>query len=47
MGGWHKRVAKRMPAMMEFNSPFGGGMRFPLGGKRDQNHPWTQELLMA
>ena len=42
-----KRAAKRILTAIDLNSPFSGDMRFLLGGERDQDHPWIQELLMT
>lgn len=42
-----KRVAKRILSAIDLKSPFSGDMRFLLGGERDQEHPWIQDLLMT
>ncbi|QJU57112.1 hypothetical protein HL653_04305 [Sphingomonas sp. AP4-R1] len=42
-----KRVAKRILMAIDYSSPFSGDMRFLLGGERDQDHPWVQDLLMT
>jgi hypothetical protein len=42
-----KRVAKRILHTINFSSCFSGEMRFLLGGERDQENPWIQDLLMT
>ncbi len=40
-----KNAAARILKAIHVDSPFSGEMRFLLGGERDLNHPWVQELL--
>lgn len=40
-----KAVAKRIVGLISFKSEFSGDMRFLLGGEREENHTWIQELL--
>jgi hypothetical protein len=40
-----KKAAGRILKAIHFDSPFSGDMRFLLGGERDEDHPWIQELL--
>jgi hypothetical protein len=38
-------VARRILKAIHFESAFSGDMRFLLGGERDLDHPWIQNLL--
>lgn len=40
-----KNAAMRILKTIHFTKPFSGEMRFLLGGERDNEHPWVQELL--
>lgn len=40
-----KKAAERILKAINLKSPFSGEMRFLLGGERDNDHPWIQELL--